>query len=131
MADATRREFFGWVGGALVVATLPAPVPLPRTARVMPEFTLTCEWGCYTFSAFRRAVEELGDQLDALAARLAPFTEDEVAQVKKNMEAAFDQIRPVGLLVLVEASVDDIRSGQFALVEQSGPGTLSIVRRES
>ena len=113
---ATRREFIAGLGAALVMARLPSASNLALGVRQLPRIarTIPTEW-YFTADYLRRTLEDLGRQVGALAPlRLTPAERTLVAEM---IDDALWQIKPAGLAIQVEASLEKLARGEFEFAE--------------
>ena len=135
MPTVSRRTFFAGLGGAIVAAALPPlaadfvppvidPRPLPQIylRKGVPDFPYL------TVRGLNSAIQDLYEQVAGLGCIGGPpvLTVKEREQIVLMIDAVLDEIRPIGVRILVETPFDKMISGEFGIVERE-MGTVAIV----
>ena len=116
--DINRRGFLAGLGAAIAVAAIPTIIPSVAPARVMPRIVLQqSSWGYggFTEAFLRASIKDIYSQVEAMA-YLQPTAEERQA-IADNADEVLNDIRPVGLLIKVEAPMDKMARGEFTISE--------------
>jgi hypothetical protein len=122
---ADRRRFLAGLGATIVATACPAiAVPSP-VARVLPPIMISPKGWLCTAQTLIDTISEIARQVVAMG----PLSETEREQVSEMIDDCIDQVRPMGVLVHVEAEMRDIVAGSVLVLEPE-PGTI-VIRAES
>ena len=119
-----RRSFVAGLGAALVAASLPA-ASLSESFLPTPVFVLPKNPnGCFlTAQHLMNCMKAIGEQLSPYA-KIA-LSDGDKRTIAEAIDATLWEIRPAALLILMEAPMQALISGEFQLIETT-PGTVTI-----
>ena len=120
--DLSRRNVFAGLGAAIVALAVPS-IRIGKTY-TLPRIVLRSKPASWlTMESLYDCIRDLYAQVAELAPR--GLNENERVNVAADIDTALDEVRPIGVQILIETSFENMILGEFILRE-NGYGTVVV-----